>query len=56
MDAPSFANADYGSLLEDLKGHIRAAQVRAALAVNRELVLLYWSVGWCILTPKKAEG
>jgi hypothetical protein len=30
----------YASLLNDLKDRIRAAQVRAALAVNRELVLL----------------
>ncbi len=34
----------YASLLNELKDHIRAAQVRAALAVNRELVLLYWSL------------
>ena len=27
------------------KGRIRTAQVRAALAVNRELILLYWSIG-----------
>ena len=32
----------YQTLLADLKQRIRTAQVRAALAVNRELVLLYW--------------
>lgn len=32
----------YAELLEKLKVRIREAQVRAALAVNRELVLLYW--------------
>lgn len=31
---------DYGRFLDDLKLRIRTAQVRAALAVNQELVLL----------------
>jgi hypothetical protein len=35
----------YPELLQELKNRIRVAQVRAALAVNRELVLLYWSIG-----------
>jgi hypothetical protein len=37
--------ADYAALLEELKNRIRTAQVRAALAVSWELVLLYWSIG-----------
>jgi predicted nuclease of restriction endonuclease-like (RecB) superfamily len=48
--------SDYGSLLEDLKGRIRTAQVRAALAVNRDLIFLYWSIGRRILDAQKAEG
>ena len=32
----------YADLLADLKTRIREARVRAALAVNRELVMLYW--------------
>jgi hypothetical protein len=35
----------YADLLQELKTRIRGAQVRAAFAVTRELVLLYWSVG-----------
>jgi predicted nuclease of restriction endonuclease-like (RecB) superfamily len=35
----------YPEFLQDLKARIRAAQVRAAFAVNRELILLYWSIG-----------
>ena len=35
----------YHEFLQDLKGRIRAAQVQAAFAVNRELILLYWSIG-----------
>jgi hypothetical protein len=35
----------YGRFLADLNGRIRTAQLRASLAVNRELVLLYWQIG-----------
>jgi predicted nuclease of restriction endonuclease-like (RecB) superfamily len=35
----------YQEFLQDQKGRIRAAQVQAAFAVNRELILLYWSIG-----------
>jgi hypothetical protein len=48
--------AVYDSFLQDLKDRIRMAQLRAALSVNRELVLLYWSVGRDILTWQENEG
>ena len=32
----------YAELLGQLKERIRSAQLRAVLAVNREMVLLYW--------------
>lgn len=35
----------YGDLLEDLKGRIRQARARAGLAVNQELLLLYYGIG-----------
>jgi hypothetical protein len=35
----------YQELLNEIKERIRSAQVQAALSVNRELVLLYWSIG-----------
>lgn len=41
--------AGYEAFLRDLKERIQQAQVRAALAVNRELVLLYWRIGRDIL-------
>ena len=34
----------YADWLADLKGRIHTAQQRATLAVNRELVLLYWQI------------
>jgi predicted nuclease of restriction endonuclease-like (RecB) superfamily len=48
--------AGYSELLQDLQSRIRSAQVRAALAVNRELVLLYWSIGKDILARQGTEG
>jgi predicted nuclease of restriction endonuclease-like (RecB) superfamily len=46
----------YGELLENLKSRIRTARVQAALAVNRELVLLYWHIGKEILQRQEQEG
>jgi predicted nuclease of restriction endonuclease-like (RecB) superfamily len=46
----------YPELLQELKGRIQNAQVRAAFAVSRELVLLYWSIGRDILARQGTEG
>jgi DUF1016 N-terminal domain len=46
----------YNEFLRDLKERIRTAQVKAALAVSRELVLLYWQIGCQILGRQKSEG
>ena len=46
----------YAALLGDLKERIRSARLRAALAVNQELVLLYWSIGRDILARQLDEG
>jgi predicted nuclease of restriction endonuclease-like (RecB) superfamily len=46
----------YDSFLRDLKNRIRTAQVRAALAVNQELILLYWQIGRNILQRQQEEG
>lgn len=48
--------ADYAAWLAELKTRIHAAQQRAALAVNRELVLLYWQIGRDILDRQDREG
>lgn len=44
----------YAKLLEDLKTKIRSAQIRVGLAVNRELVMLYWEIGRRILAKQKS--
>ena len=46
----------YADWLADLKGRIHAAQQRATLAVNRELVLLYWRIGRNILARQAVQG
>jgi len=46
----------YLDLLGRLKEQIRTAQVKAALAVNRELILLYWNIGKQILERQNTEG
>jgi predicted nuclease of restriction endonuclease-like (RecB) superfamily len=44
----------YEEFLGELKERIRAAQVRAAVSVNRELILLYWQIGRDIVQRQKA--
>ena len=51
-----FSDHSYAQFLEDLKRQIRSAQLKAALAVNQELVLLYWQIGQEILRKQEAEG
>src|SRR5260370_3576704 len=46
----------YQDLLARLKNEIRTAQVRAAVAVNQELILLYWGIGKEILDRQATEG
>lgn len=46
----------YAPLLADLKARVRAAQVKAAVAVNRELMLLYWHIGRAISQARQVEG
>ena len=46
----------YPELLADLKGRIQTARVKAALAVNAELILLYWGIGKDILRRQTRAG
>lgn len=47
---------NYPEFLRTLKEQIRTAQVKAALAVNREMILLYWQIGQAILLQQQREG
>ncbi|MDP1592948.1 MAG: PDDEXK nuclease domain-containing protein [Gallionella sp.] len=53
LTAPPKGYADW---LTDLKSRIHTAQQRATLAVNRELVLLYWQIGRDILARQAEQG
>lgn len=58
-DTPSSLSSPpegYADWLLELKTRIHNAQQRATLAVNRELVLLYWQIGRDILTRQAEQG
>lgn len=46
----------YDDFLRDIKGRIQAAQIRAALALSREVVLLYWQIGKEIRARQDQHG
>ncbi|MEM1279127.1 MAG: PDDEXK nuclease domain-containing protein [Cyanobacteria bacterium P01_H01_bin.152] len=46
----------YRELLENLKGRVRTSQIKAALAVNQEMISLYWQIGQDILTRQEQQG
>lgn len=48
--------ADYPALLADIKQRVRRAQTRAMMAVNAELIRLYWGIGALIERRQKQEG
>lgn len=56
MTDTAIAGADYIAWLDDLKAKVASARQRAALAVNRELVLLYWQIGRDIVARQQAQG
>jgi predicted nuclease of restriction endonuclease-like (RecB) superfamily len=47
---------EYHALLEALKARVVEARERAALEANRELVILYWSIGRDLLTRQSELG
>jgi predicted nuclease of restriction endonuclease-like (RecB) superfamily len=46
----------YDELLAQIKERIRTAQLRAAVAVNRELIELYWQIGQSIVDRQRSDG
>ena len=46
----------YATLLADIKQRVQRAQVRAMLAVNAELIRLYWDIGRVIDERQRQEG
>lgn len=48
--------ADYGQWLGELKTRFRQVQLKAAVAVNTELLQFYWELGADIVTRQAAHG
>lgn len=48
--------SNYADLLADVKRRVQEARVRAVLAANSELVLLYWDIGHRILREQDQSG
>jgi len=46
----------YADFLRDIKTRIQTARLKAALAVNCELILLYWGIGRDILKRQQGQG
>ena len=53
---PATVPEGYREFLLGLKLRIQQAQLKAALAVNRELILLYWQIGRDILERQERAG
>ena len=47
---------NYIDILEQLKQEIKTARLRAMIAVNTELLQLYWRVGTIILQQQQTQG
>src|SRR5262245_2785055 len=47
--------ATYPTFFSELKERIRTARLKAALAINSEMILLYWSIGRDLLEKKRVE-
>jgi predicted nuclease of restriction endonuclease-like (RecB) superfamily len=48
--------SDYPSFLKLIKEQVQQAQLKAIVAVNRELILLYWHIGKEILATQEQQG
>jgi predicted nuclease of restriction endonuclease-like (RecB) superfamily len=53
-DAPELSS--YARLLADVKARVQVARTQAGLAVNRELVLLYWHIGCGVISAQRHKG
>jgi predicted nuclease of restriction endonuclease-like (RecB) superfamily len=53
---PEVSTANYKKFITFLKTKIRSAQVKGAVAVNKELIKLYWEIGKEILEKQEQEG
>lgn len=55
-EAETLLPVEYKAFLKEIKGKILSSQVKAALAVNRELITLYWEIGSEIFSKQQSKG
>jgi predicted nuclease of restriction endonuclease-like (RecB) superfamily len=48
--------SDYHAFLQSIKTRVQQAQLKAVVAVNTELIVLYWQIGREILQRQEKEG
>ncbi len=51
-----FLSKEYKRLLKEIKAKVLSSQLKAAVAVNRELIRLYWEIGSTVYQKQKSEG
>ena len=56
MSKSIVASPEYRRLVEELKARVLSAQLSAARAVNRDLILLYWDIGREIVEKQQNLG
>jgi len=56
IKSSSVSIKDYANVLLSIKKQIQESQVKAALAANKELIKLYWSIGKTIAAKQKESG
>lgn len=49
-------SSDYKSFLSEIKSRIASSQIKAAIAVNEELLRLYWDLGQMIVEKQKVSS
>ncbi|MCP5197243.1 MAG: hypothetical protein H6974_10715 [Gammaproteobacteria bacterium] len=47
---------EYRDLIASLKNRVQAAQIKAAVTVNTQLIALYWDIGQKIAEKQRASG
>lgn len=56
QELSSLVLAGYDEFVQDLKNRVKQAQVKAALSVNQELIILYWQIGQRISEEMDRHG
>jgi hypothetical protein len=51
-----FSPQSYARLLEQIKTDIRQTQLRSALSITKELIMLYWRIGKILIEKTREEA